>query len=48
MDDELKKRDRARDAKKKAAKTKFKEMGRKWDQNEKLVRTHYQSKVTRI
>ena len=40
MEDEIKKREQAREAKKKAAKTKFKDMGRKWDKNEELVRTH--------
>ena len=39
MNEELKKREQGREAKKAAARRKFKEMGRKWEENEQLVRT---------
>ena len=38
MNEELKKREQGREAKKAAARRKFKEMGRKWEENEQLVR----------
>ena len=46
MEDEIKKREQAREAKKKTAKTKYKDMARKWERNEELVRTHWQSTTT--
>ena len=38
MEAELKEREKARDARKNAAKRKFAQMGQKWEENNKLVR----------
>ena len=39
MGDDLKRRDQIRETKKSAVRVKFRQMGQKWEENEKLVRS---------